>query len=101
MTQRRAVYTRSPTVRIAEPAPSALCDRAKGAYSWLVAIASAGAQRSRANLDEFASAKRLEGVRLGRTSVALWLIAIAGLSVVLRIVLLSEVHGPWIFLDEL
>jgi hypothetical protein len=66
-----------------------------------VAIASAGARRSRTNLDELAPAKQLEGVGLGRASVALWLIAIAGLSVVLRIVLLTEVHGPWVFMDEL
>jgi len=36
-----------------------------------------------------------------RANVALWLIAIAGLSVALRIALLSEVHGPWVFMDEL
>jgi Dolichyl-phosphate-mannose-protein mannosyltransferase len=36
-----------------------------------------------------------------RASVAVWLIAIAGLSVALRIALLTEVHGPWVFMDEL
>ncbi len=43
----------------------------------------------------------LETTGLGRASVALWLIAIAGLSFVLRIALLAEVHGPWVFPDEL
>ncbi len=44
---------------------------------------------------------QLEGVGLGRASVTLWLFAIAGLSVLLRIMLLSEVQGPWVFMDEL
>jgi hypothetical protein len=66
-----------------------------------VAIASAGAGRSPANLDELPAASELEITGLGRASVALWLIAIAGLSFVLRIALLAEVHGPWVFPDEL
>jgi len=66
-----------------------------------VAIASAGAERSPANLDELAAARKLETAGLGRASVALWLIAIAGLSTVVRIALLAEVHGPWVFPDEL
>jgi Dolichyl-phosphate-mannose-protein mannosyltransferase len=66
-----------------------------------VAIASAGARRTRANLDERAQADRRERVLPARVSVAVWLIAIAGLSVALRIVLLTEVHGPWVFMDEL
>jgi hypothetical protein len=66
-----------------------------------VAIASARAERSPANLDELAAATELETAGLGRASVALWLIAIAGLSFVLRVALLAEVHGPWVFPDEL
>jgi hypothetical protein len=31
----------------------------------------------------------------------LWLVAVAGMSTALRIALLSEVHGPWVFMDEL
>jgi hypothetical protein len=65
-----------------------------------VAIASAGAQRS-SNPGDLAPAKQLEQVGLGRVSVALWLLAIAALSIVLRILLLAEVHGPWVFMDEL
>jgi Dolichyl-phosphate-mannose-protein mannosyltransferase len=44
---------------------------------------------------------RRERVANARASVAVWLIAITGLSVALRIVLLAEVHGPWVFMDEL
>jgi len=66
-----------------------------------VAIAPAEAQLRRADLDQRPQVDRLERVAPARLSVALWLIAIAGLSVVLRIVLLAEVHGPWVFLDEL
>ena len=66
-----------------------------------MAIAPAEAQLRRADLDQRPQVDRLERVAPARLSVALWLIAIAGLSVVLRIVLLAEVHGPWVFLDEL
>jgi hypothetical protein len=66
-----------------------------------VAIASAGARRSRADLDKGAQVGWRERVVPARANVALWLIAIAGLSVALRIALLSEVHGPWVFMDEL
>ena len=55
-----------------------------------MAIAPAGAKRSPANLHELAAARKLETTGLGRASVALWLIAIAGLSFVLRIALLDE-----------
>jgi hypothetical protein len=66
-----------------------------------VAIAPAEAQLRRADLDQRPQVDRLERVAPARLSVVLWLIAIAGLSVALRIVLLAEVHGPWVFLDEL
>jgi hypothetical protein len=66
-----------------------------------VAIAPVEAQLRRADLDQGPQVDRLERVAPDRLSVALWLIAIAGLSVALRIVLLAEVHGPWVFSDEL
>ena len=66
-----------------------------------MAIAPAEAQLRRADLDQGPQVDRLERVAPDRLSVALWLIAIAGLSVALRIVLLAEVHGPWVFSDEL
>ena len=66
-----------------------------------MAIAPVEAQLRRADLDQGPQVDRLERVAPDRLSVALWLIAIAGLSVALRIVLLAEVHGPWVFSDEL
>ena len=66
-----------------------------------MAIAPVEAQLRRADLDQGPQVDRLERVARDRLSVALWLIAIAGLSVALRIVLLAEVHGPWVFSDEL
>jgi hypothetical protein len=66
-----------------------------------VAIAPVEAQLRRADLDQGPQVDRLERVARDRLSVALWLIAIAVLSVALRIVLLAEVHGPWVFSDEL
>ena len=44
---------------------------------------------------------RVEGLVSARASVALWLVALAGLSIALRILLVAEVHGPWVFTDEL
>jgi len=66
-----------------------------------VAIAPAEAERSRADLGQRPQVYRLQRVVSARASVALWLIAIAVFSIALRIVLLSEVHGPWVFMDEL
>ena len=66
-----------------------------------MAIAPAEAERSRADLGQRPQVYGLQRVVSARASVALWLIAIAGLSIALRIVLLSEVHGPWVFMDEL
>src|SRR5947208_3499182 len=66
-----------------------------------MAIAPAEAHRRRADLGARAQVDRLQRVVSARAGVAIWLIAIAGLSIALRIVLLSEVHGPWVFMDEL
>jgi len=66
-----------------------------------VAIAPAEAQLSHVDLDQRPQVNRLQRVIPARASIALWLIAIAGLSVALRIAVLAEVHGPWVFMDEL
>jgi Dolichyl-phosphate-mannose-protein mannosyltransferase len=66
-----------------------------------VAIAAAEPRQSRAGVDETIKLSWLDRVVAGRVSVPLALVGIAALSVGLRIVLLAEVHGPWVFMDEI
>jgi hypothetical protein len=66
-----------------------------------VAIASTEVRRSAADLDHTSYVGRAEGLLSARVRIVLCLVGLAGLSIVLRILLLAEVHGPWVFTDEL
>src|SRR5262245_30442392 len=59
------------------------------------------ARLSAQDLSEKSHSDDAERLVSTRASVGFWLVGLAALSVVLRVTLLAEVHGPWVFMDEL